>query len=94
MPLPRDNPGRQATASLALHGRPSTDPAHPPAAVRHAQLAIWDEATRLRFQMAYQRLRRTFTRLGVAVVCAATDEPVPLILSRLERLRTPGRPPR
>jgi uncharacterized protein (DUF58 family) len=52
---------------------------------------IWDQLTTDRFHTAYQRLRRTFTRLGVAVLCAA-DEPVPLILNRLERLRTVGRP--
>jgi len=54
----------------------------------------WDEVTTQRFHLAYQRLRRTFTRLGVVVLCAASDEPVPLILSRLERLRSPGRPRR
>jgi hypothetical protein len=48
--------------------------------------------TTRRFHLAYQRLRRTFARLGVAVLCAASDEPAPLILSRLERLRTVGRP--
>src|SRR5262249_28636590 len=40
-----------------------------------------------RYQGAYARLRRTFARLGVSVVCAATDEPVPLVLDRLDRLR-------
>jgi hypothetical protein len=53
---------------------------------------LWDQATTQRFHSAYQRLRHTFTRLGVSVLCAASDEPVPLILSRLERLRTAGRP--
>jgi uncharacterized protein (DUF58 family) len=54
--------------------------------------ALWDQVTTRRFHLAYQRLRRTFTRMGVAVLCAAEDEPVPLILSRLERLRSLGRP--
>jgi uncharacterized protein (DUF58 family) len=53
---------------------------------------LWDVVTKRRFHLAYQRLRRTFTCLGVAVLCAASDEPVPLILSRLERLRNLGRP--
>jgi uncharacterized protein (DUF58 family) len=53
---------------------------------------LWDQVTTRRFHLAYQRLRRTFTRLGVAVLCAAEEEPVPLILSRLERLRSLGRP--
>jgi uncharacterized protein (DUF58 family) len=87
---PRDNPTRQAITTLAVHGRPRegriADLANP-------QLALWDQATTQHFHMAYQRLRRTFTRLGVSVICAASDEPVPLILSRLERLRASGRPP-
>jgi hypothetical protein len=48
--------------------------------------------TKRRFHLAYHRLRRTFTRMGVAVLCAAEEEPIPLILSRLERLRSFGRP--
>ncbi|GEM_PF-476650 len=51
-----------------------------------------DQVTIQRFHRAYQRLRRMFTRLGVAVLCAAEEEPIPLILSRLERLRNLGRP--
>jgi hypothetical protein len=83
--LPHDNPARQAAASLAVHGpRPS--------ALGLRSSVIWDQVTTRRFHLAYQRLRRTFARLGVAVLCAAGDEPVPLILSRLERLRTVGRP--
>jgi uncharacterized protein (DUF58 family) len=61
-------------------------------ATNHSPQALWDQVTTQRFHLAYQRLRRTFTRMGVAVLCAASDEPVPLILSRLERLRSPGRP--
>lgn len=53
---------------------------------------LWDQVTTRRFHLAYQRLRRTFARIGVAVLCAAEDEPIPLILSRLERLRSLGRP--
>jgi hypothetical protein len=43
---------------------------------------------RQRFHAAYHRLRRTFARLGVSLVCAASDEPVALILNRLDRLRS------
>jgi uncharacterized protein (DUF58 family) len=53
---------------------------------------LWDQVTTQRFHLAYQRLRRTFARMGVAVLCAAEDEPIPLVLSRLERLRSLGRP--
>jgi hypothetical protein len=52
---------------------------------------LLEEATAERFQAGYQRLRRTFARLGVPVVCAAGEEAVPLILDRMERLRMLGR---
>jgi hypothetical protein len=84
--LPHDDAARRASATLALHGRPARS------AGRDSPAALWDQVTTRRFHLAYQRLRRTFTRLGVVVICAASDEPVPLILRRLERLRTPGRP--
>jgi uncharacterized protein (DUF58 family) len=38
----------------------------------------------------YNRLQREFARLSVPVVCAAGDEPVPLVLSRMNRLRGVG----
>ena len=43
--------------------------------------------TALRFHRAFHHLRRTFARLGVPVLCAASDDSVALILKRLERLR-------
>jgi uncharacterized protein (DUF58 family) len=39
---------------------------------------------------AYARIRRTFARLGVQVICAQSEESVPLILNRLERIRSMG----
>lgn len=58
---------------------------------RSALLPLLDRAARERFHAAYRRVRRAFARVGVPVVCAATEEPVPLILGRLERLRMLGR---
>ena len=49
------------------------------------------DATTRRYHDAYARVRRAFGRLGVPVVSAATDEPVRLVLERLNRLRAPGR---
>jgi uncharacterized protein (DUF58 family) len=46
-----------------------------------------DAATVQRFHRAYHELRRTFGRLGVPVLCARREDPVQLILQRLERLR-------
>ncbi|MCI0463771.1 MAG: DUF58 domain-containing protein [Gemmataceae bacterium] len=50
--------------------------------------AVLSRSTLLRFHRAYHRLRRTFARLGVRVVCARGEDPVRLILDRLERLRS------
>lgn len=49
------------------------------------------EAERRRFERAYREVRQAFARFGVPVVCAADDEPVRLILERMERLRRLGR---
>jgi uncharacterized protein (DUF58 family) len=54
---------------------------------------ILRRSTRRRYHAAFFRLRRTFGRLGVPVVCAAGEEPVPLILERINRLRTLRRTP-
>ena len=53
--------------------------------------ALLGRATTRRFHRAYHRVRRTFTRLGVQVVCAASGEAAPLILERIKRLRAAGR---
>jgi hypothetical protein len=52
--------------------------------------AIMERAAVARFHRAYHKLRRTFARMGVPVVSARSDEPVPLILERMERLRMLG----
>jgi hypothetical protein len=44
-----------------------------------------------RFQRAFADLRQTFARLGVPVICAASDESVRLVLDRMDRLRLIGR---
>jgi hypothetical protein len=41
-----------------------------------------------RYHTAFHRLRRTFARLQVPVVCAASGEPVQMILDRVDRLRS------
>jgi hypothetical protein len=41
-----------------------------------------------RYHVAYHRLRRTFARLQVPVVCAGAGEPVQLVLDRVDRLRS------
>jgi uncharacterized protein (DUF58 family) len=46
------------------------------------------QSQRKRFHEAFHRVRHTFARLGVHLVCAASEEPVGLILNRLDRLRS------
>jgi uncharacterized protein (DUF58 family) len=76
LPLPGDSEPTRSRPPERLHGR---------------ALDRLERATRRRFRNAYHRIRRTFTRLGVRVLCAANDESVLLILERLERLRVPQR---
>jgi uncharacterized protein (DUF58 family) len=72
---------------LALPGGADQGPDEP----RPGRLAdVVGQATTARFQAAYHRVRRTFARLGVPVVCAASDEPVALVQDRLDRLRAIG----
>jgi uncharacterized protein (DUF58 family) len=54
--------------------------------------ALW-RATTARFHRAFARLRQTFARLGVPVICAADEESVRLILDRMDRLRLVRRRP-
>jgi uncharacterized protein (DUF58 family) len=51
---------------------------------------LWDAVMASRLYAAYARLRRTFGRMGVSFVSAASAEPVSLILERMEQLRLQG----
>jgi uncharacterized protein (DUF58 family) len=70
---------------------PAEEPVLEPPEAEMALRPLVYRVTTQRFHTAYQRIRRAFARLGVPVACAAGDEPVPLILNRLNRLRTLGR---
>lgn len=71
---------------------PGKEPPRPGPTTRSGGLSIHlQRATLLRFQTASQRVRRAFARLGVSVIWAAGDEPIPLILERMDRLRGLGR---
>lgn len=81
-------------ADLPPPSRQDEKPRSGEAAIAEEKGALEDllrRSLRKHFQMAFQRLRRTFGRLGVQVVCAAADEPAPLILERMERLRMASR---
>jgi uncharacterized protein (DUF58 family) len=53
--------------------------------------ALLHSITTFRLHRAYHALRRRFARMGVVVVSARTDEAIPLILERIDRLRMLGR---
>jgi uncharacterized protein (DUF58 family) len=52
---------------------------------------LLDRSTKRRLHRAYHALRHRFARMGVPVVSARSDEPIPLILERIDRLRMVGR---
>jgi uncharacterized protein (DUF58 family) len=53
--------------------------------------ATLERASIARFHRAYHKLRRMFARMNVPVVSARGEEPVRLILDRMDRLRMLGR---
>jgi uncharacterized protein (DUF58 family) len=75
-------PSHGATDSLSAEG---TEGPAPPAAI------LLRRTTIERFHHAFAELRHTFARLGVPVICAASEESVRLILDRMDRLRLVGR---
>jgi uncharacterized protein (DUF58 family) len=60
-------------------------------AARQRLLPLLGGLARSRFAAAWQRIRRTFVRLGVTMVYATSEEAMPLILSRIDRLRQAAR---
>jgi uncharacterized protein (DUF58 family) len=81
-------PGR-----TAQEGRPDGpgSPSYEQIASQGALPTLVRSVTQRRFESALVRIRRTFARLGVPVVCAAGDEAVPLILERMNQLRVARR---
>jgi uncharacterized protein (DUF58 family) len=69
---------------------PGKDRPRRPLPAGHSLHPLMSALTRERLHEAYHRIRRTCMRLGVSVVCAGSDESVPLILDRIERLRSVG----
>jgi uncharacterized protein (DUF58 family) len=49
-----------------------------------------EQVTAARLNRAYMRLRRSFSKMGVQVVCAASGDPARLILARINQLRSVG----
>ena len=52
--------------------------------------AVITQLTTARLRRAFHRLRRRFGKMGVPVVCAASGDPVQLILARINQLRSVG----
>jgi uncharacterized protein (DUF58 family) len=85
-------PGRPRNRSAEPGRTPSGSDNEPPSVVFGLSGSpgiekLLHRATTARFHRAYQQLRRSFARIGVPVLCARDDDPIPLILDRLERLR-------
>ncbi len=76
-PLPERQDPRHSTRRWLSAG------ADVAAIVRQAEIA--------RFQRSFQQLKRRFARMEVPVVSAASDEPISVILERMDRLRRLGR---
>jgi uncharacterized protein (DUF58 family) len=74
---------------MRLPGNDPVEPARPaaPGAPENLRMVL-HRSQRRRFHDAFHRVRHTFARLGVSLICAASDEPVALILNRLDRLRS------
>jgi uncharacterized protein (DUF58 family) len=76
IPLP-DVPGAETQSARSVLSPPGAKPLP-------RRLA---PITTRRLQAAYRRVRLSFGKIGVQVVCAASDQPLALILDRIERLR-------
>jgi hypothetical protein len=70
--------------------KPDAPPSVPPSTAL-GLLPILNETTTRHYQLAYQKARQAFARLGVQVVSAVMGEPVALVLDRMDRLRLVGR---
>jgi hypothetical protein len=73
---------------------PSSEPISPITVRRAGTVdvqAMVERASIFRLHRAFHKLRRMFARLGVPVVSARGEEPVRLILDRMDRLRMLGR---
>jgi hypothetical protein len=73
---------------VPLPGEPLGDP--PSGSPRRRVPVLMRELAWDRLHSAYAELRRVFARLGVPITCAGSDESVPLIVQRLQRLRGVG----
>jgi uncharacterized protein (DUF58 family) len=71
------------TGSIPFYGREMHAATNVRALVQHA--------TTRRLHRAYHALRRRFARMGVPVISARSDEAIPTILERMDRLRMLGR---
>jgi uncharacterized protein (DUF58 family) len=67
-------PGEEPSAPAIHHPPPATE-----ALLRHS--------TTVQFHRSFAELKQTFGRMGVSVICAASEESVRLILDRIDRLR-------
>jgi uncharacterized protein (DUF58 family) len=89
LPLPGAQQAEQEAGRPGEKGTPA--PRGRPPVQRFSISHLLKRASAARFRQAFGQLRRTFARLGVPVVWAAGEEPVQLVLERMDRLRGLGR---
>jgi uncharacterized protein (DUF58 family) len=70
--------------------RSTVRPEETPAPWSAGGAAVITQLTATRLRRAFHRLRRRFGKMGVPVVCAASGDPVRLILARVNQLRSVG----
>jgi uncharacterized protein (DUF58 family) len=87
VPPPQKNERSNVLPLAHVPLRPQTD-------VPLRLVDVLEQATTLRFHESFYRLRRTMARVGVPVLCARGEDPAPLIVERLDRMRTMRSGPR
>lgn len=87
VPLPEESGPGSSGPAVASPGASRSARPLPRVPGQHLQQAL-RRGTIARFHHAFHQVRQAFTRLGVPVLCARKDDSVPLILERIEQLRT------
>ncbi len=79
-------PPGPASSSPAASGRRSSAPAMKPAGLSSAE-AIQQRLAQRDYERAFQQMRRQLVAVGAAVLRLDADDPLPVVLERLDRLR-------
>ncbi len=90
-PWPPGVPPPSTQAATTLAAKPPLTAKLQSGNERKADLRLTvHEATTAHLHRAFRQLRQSFARLGVPLICAESGDPVRLILSRMDRMRSVG----